>query len=73
MKGLTKAQAKKVKWTSSKKTIATVKNGKIKAIKAGTATITAKYTVGQPEEEGYDYGDFQESQPYEKYEEYKNH
>lgn len=37
------------------------------------ATITAKYTVGQPEEEGYDYGDFQESQPYEKYEEYKNH
>ena len=43
LKGLTKAQAKKVKWTSSKKTIATVKNGKIKAIKAGTATITAKY------------------------------
>lgn len=43
LKGLTKAQAKKVKWGTSKKSVATVKKGKIKALKAGKATIIAKY------------------------------
>ena len=37
------AKASKVKWASSKKQVATVSKGKIKAKKAGTATITAKY------------------------------
>lgn len=40
---LKNAKAKKVKWTSSKKSIATVKKGKITTKKAGKATITAKY------------------------------
>lgn len=43
LKGLTKAQAKKVRWSSSKKSVATVKKGKIRALKPGKATITAKY------------------------------
>ena len=34
--------AKKVKWSSSKKTVATVKNGKVKVKKQGKTTITAK-------------------------------
>ena len=37
------AKASKVKWSSSKKSVATVSKGKIKARKAGKATITAKY------------------------------
>lgn len=40
---LSGAKASKVKWTSSKKSVATVKNGKVKARKPGTTTITAKY------------------------------
>lgn len=41
---LKKATAKKVKWSSSKKSVATVsKSGTVKAKKAGKATITAKY------------------------------
>ena len=35
--------------------------------------MTASYTIGQPEEEGLNYDDFQEVQAYDKYEEYKNH
>lgn len=34
--------AKKVKWKTSNKKVAVVKKGKVKAVKAGTATITAK-------------------------------
>ena len=34
---------KKVKWSTSSKKIATVSNGKVKGIKNGTVTITAKY------------------------------
>ncbi|MCI9261500.1 Ig-like domain-containing protein [uncultured Adlercreutzia sp.] len=37
------AKASKVKWSSSKKSVATVKNGKVKTKKGGTTTITAKY------------------------------
>ena len=37
------AKASKVKWSSSKKSVATVSKGKIKAREAGKATITAKY------------------------------
>ncbi len=37
------AKASKVKWSSSKKSVATVKKGKITAKKKGKATITAKY------------------------------
>lgn len=37
------ASAKKVKWSTSNKKIATVSKGKIKAKKPGTVTITAKY------------------------------
>ena len=37
------AAAKKVKWSTSNKNVATVSKGRIKAKKAGTATITAKY------------------------------
>ena len=37
------------------------------------ATMTVTYTIGQPEEEGFNYDDFQEVQAYGKYEEYKNH
>ena len=41
---LKKVTAKKVKWSSSKKSVATVsKSGTVKAKKAGKATITAKY------------------------------
>lgn len=41
---LKKAKAKKVKWSSSKKSVVSVgKAGKLKAKKAGKATITAKY------------------------------
>lgn len=40
---LKNAKAKKVKWTSSKKSVATVKKGKITTKKAGKTTITAKY------------------------------
>ena len=38
------ATAKKLEWTSSDETVATVQNGKIKGIAPGTATITAKAT-----------------------------
>ena len=37
-----KGTNKKVKWSSSNKKIVTVKNGKIKAVKKGNATIIAK-------------------------------
>ena len=37
------------------------------------ATMTVTYTIGQPEEEGFNYDDFQEVQAYQDYEEYKNH
>ena len=37
------ASAKKVKWSTSDKKVATVSKGKIKAKKPGTVTITAKY------------------------------
>ena len=37
------------------------------------ATITAKYTVGHVEEEGINFDDFQETQAYPDYEEYKKH
>ena len=40
---LREASAKKVKWSTSNKKIATVSKGKIKAKKPGTVTITAKY------------------------------
>ena len=40
IKGVNK---KKIKWTSSKKSVATVKNGKVEAKKPGTTTIVAKY------------------------------
>ena len=40
---LTGAKAKKVKWSSSNRKVATVVKGKIKARKVGKATITAKY------------------------------
>ena len=33
---------KNVKWKSSKKSVATVKNGKVKAVKKGSAKITCK-------------------------------
>lgn len=36
-------------------------------------TMTACYTIGQPEEEGMNFDDFQEVQTYPKYEEYKKH
>lgn len=43
VKGVSKKQAKRIKWKSSKKKVVTVtKTGKIKARKAGKATITAK-------------------------------
>lgn len=40
---LSNAKASKIKWSTSNKKIATVKNGKVKALKKGKATITAKY------------------------------
>ena len=40
---LKNAVAKNVKWSTSNKNVATVSKGRIKAKKAGTATITAKY------------------------------
>lgn len=43
VKGISKKRAKRIKWKSSKKKIVTVtKTGKLKARKAGKATITAK-------------------------------
>ncbi len=43
VKGISKKRAKRIKWKSSKKKVVTVtKTGKIKARKAGKATITAK-------------------------------
>ncbi len=43
VKGISKKQAKRIKWKSSSKKVVTVtKTGKIKARKAGKATITAK-------------------------------
>lgn len=38
---------KTVTWTSSNKNVATVSNGKVKAVAAGTATITAKTVNGK--------------------------
>lgn len=46
-KKLTVSGAKVKSWTSSKKSVATVKNGKVTAKKAGKATITAKTEDGQ--------------------------
>ena len=44
LKGISKSQTKKVKWSSNKKRIAVVnKKGKITAKKAGKTVITAKY------------------------------
>lgn len=43
----TNAISKSVKWTSSNTAVASVKNGKVTAKKAGTATITAKTTNGK--------------------------
>ena len=40
---LVKAKAGKVKWTVKNKRIATVKAGKVRAKKPGTAVVTAKY------------------------------
>lgn len=40
---LVNATASKVKWSSNKTSVATVKSGKVTAKKKGTATITAKY------------------------------
>lgn len=37
------------------------------------ATMSVTYTIGQPEEEGMNFDDFQEVQAYPDYEEYKNH
>lgn len=37
----------KIKWSSSKPSIATIKNGRIKAKKNGTITVTAKTTSGK--------------------------
>ena len=43
VKGISKKRAKRIKWKSSKKKVVTVtKTGKLKARKAGKATITAK-------------------------------
>ena len=43
VKNVSKKQKKKIKWSTSKKSVATVsKSGKVKAKKAGKATITAK-------------------------------
>ena len=42
MKGLSKKAAKKVKWSTSKKSVAIVKKGKVTAKKAGQTTITCK-------------------------------
>lgn len=42
MKGVSKKIAKKAKWSTSNKTVATVKKGKVTAKKAGKATITCK-------------------------------
>lgn len=43
VKGISKKQAKRIKWKSSSKKVVTVtKTGKIKARKTGKATITAK-------------------------------
>ncbi len=36
-----------ITWTTSKKKVATVKNGKVTAKSAGTATITAKTSSGK--------------------------
>ena len=43
LKNISKKQAKTVKWTSSKKKVATVKAGVVTAKKAGKSTITATY------------------------------
>ena len=42
LKATVTGKSKKVTWTSSNKSVATVKNGKVTAKKAGTVTITAK-------------------------------
>ncbi len=42
IKGLSKKKAKKAKWYTSKKSVATVKKGKVTAKKAGKVTITCK-------------------------------
>ncbi len=42
IKGLSKKKAKKAKWYTSKKSVATVKKGRVTAKKAGKATITCK-------------------------------
>lgn len=45
LKQLKKLTNRKIKWSSSKKKVATVKDGKIKAKKKGTTTIKAKIYV----------------------------
>lgn len=42
MKGVSKKVAKKAKWSTSNKSVATVKKGKVTAKRAGKATITCK-------------------------------
>ena len=44
VKGVSKKLAKKAKWTSSNKSVATVKKGKVAAKSAGKVTITCKVT-----------------------------
>lgn len=44
VKGVSKKVAKKAKWSTSNKKVATVKNGKVTAKSAGKATVTCKVT-----------------------------
>ncbi len=47
LKKLSKKKAKKIKWTSADKSVATVKKGKIRAKKPGITSITATYEKRQ--------------------------